>query len=154
MSVQLIDDADIAHVAAFIAFDGVKRGRNRYDREFAQGIAASLAEDFAAWNIRSMKARYPKDEWTDEEEAAHLEDCANEARKEVTRFEITNDCNAPGRLVLPILQQLSEAVDLIEYNCANARGFRDSNAARRLLEVRRPLLALTLRSINQWEEVA
>jgi hypothetical protein len=154
MSVQLVDDADVGYAAAFIAFTNIRRDEP-FDEKFYQGIAASLAEDIAQWNIRSLKARYPEetypdDRWSPEEERAHLDSCADHARKVLKLFAQNGDrLWSPSPLTLDVLKDASDSIDHIEYNSANARGFRDSNTARRLLEARRPLLRMMIRSINR-----
>ena len=156
MSVQLVDDADAGYVAAFIAFANIRRDEP-FDEKFYQGLAASLAEDIARWNIRSLKARYPEetfpdDRWSPEEERAHLDSCADQARKVLNLFAQNGDrLWSPRPLTLQVLKDVSDSIDHIEYNSANARGFRDSNAARRLLEARRPLLRMMIRWINRGE---
>lgn len=150
MSVLIVDEHKVGNVAAFVAYtmcNSIARQRLPAVRRVAEPLARILAKQ----NIESFNARYPEKSRTKSEENSHAKRCA-QATQDFLAILVSSqpiDSFRPKGdqyLTFGDLEVLAGDIESLEYNCANAPRWRESQWALYLLEARRPLLRMVYRS--------
>lgn len=150
MSVLIVDAHKVGNIAAFVAYtmcNSISRQRITDVRKVAEILARTLAKQ----NIESFNARYPEESRTKSEENSHAKRCAQATHDFVAILVSSQPLDSfrpKGERYLTFgdLEVLAGDIESLEYNCANAPGWRESQSALYLLEARRPLLRMVYRS--------